>query len=225
MTSRGFFITLEGGEGAGKSTQIGLLRDAFARAGIEAAFTREPGGTPQAEKIRDVLVRRETGALEPLTEVLLFSAARHEHIVHKIRPALERGQTVICDRFIDSTRAMQGAGMGMDRQVIESLYAMISGGLAPDLTVILDIDPAVGLGRSTKRLQALSPEAGGAEDRFERMSLAFHQKLRQGFLDIAAAEPGRCAVLDAAQEPTALHRALLKTLDARLGLKLEAAHG
>src|SRR4051812_48951709 len=122
MSKKGIFITLEGGEGTGKSTQAKLLQQALNAAGTDVILTREPGGTPQAERIRDVLVQRDSGAMEPLTEALLLSAARHEHIVNKIRPALERGQWVISDRFIDSTRAMQGAGMGLDFAIIEDLY-------------------------------------------------------------------------------------------------------
>jgi dTMP kinase len=193
MGQRGVFITFEGGEGGGKSTQVKALHAALS---VPAVLTREPGGTPAAEKIRAVLVQGN-GALEPLTEALLLSAARHEHVVHKIRPALERGEWVISDRFCDSTRAMQGAGMGLDAAVIEHLCALATGGLVPDLTFIFDIDPELGLSRSTKRLSA---EQTG-EDRYERMSLAFHQRLRQGFLDIAAANPSRCVVIDAAQAP------------------------
>jgi dTMP kinase len=222
MSKKGTFITLEGGEGTGKSTQAKLLVQALAASGIDAIATREPGGTPAAERIREVLVKNDTGRLEPLTEMLLLSAARHEHIVHKIRPALEGGQWVISDRFIDSTRAMQGAGMGLDRGVIEALYTIIAGDLKPDLTFIFDIDPVLGLKRSTKRLAA---QATG-EDRYERMELAFHERLRQGFLDIAKAEPQRCVIVDASKPVEAVHAQIMQAVTQRTGINLkEAAHG
>jgi dTMP kinase len=222
MSKKGIFITLEGGEGTGKSTQAKLLVQALAASGIDAIATREPGGTPAAERIREVLVKNDTGRLEPLTEMLLLSAARNEHIVHKIRPALGQGQWVISDRFIDSTRAMQGAGMGLSRGMIEAVYGLISDGLAPDLTLVFDIDPTLGLKRSTKRLAAQS----SGEDRYERMELAFHEKLRQGFLDIAKAEPERCAVIDASQPVEAVHAAVLRAVAERTGIETkEAAHG
>lgn len=222
MAQRGIFITLEGGEGTGKSTQAKLLQQALAAAGIDAVTTREPGGTPQAERIREILVNRDSGALEPLTEALLLSAARHEHIVHKIRPALDRGQWVISDRFIDSTRAMQGSGMGLGRDVIEGLYKMISDGLKPDLTFIFDIDPAVGLRRSTKRLA----EQKATEDRYERMEPAFHERLRQGFLAIAAADPERCVIVDAEEAPEAVHARIMRIVAQRYNIGAKgAAHG
>lgn len=217
--TRGVFITLEGGEGTGKSTQAKLLQAALAAAGVDALVTREPGGAPAAESIRNLLVQRDAGHMEPMTEMLLLSAARHEHIVNRIRPALEKGQWVISDRFIDSTRAMQGAGMGLDRAAIEAVYAMISGGLAPDLTFVFDIDPAEGLKRSNKRQQA----AQATEDRYERMSLAFHQRLHKGFLDIARAEPGRCVVIDAAQGIEAVHADIMRAVSSRFDLHAKEA--
>jgi dTMP kinase len=221
MSKKGIFITLEGGEGTGKSTQARLLATALGAAGVQVVSTREPGGTPAAERIRDVLVKNETGKLEPLTEMLLFSAARHEHIVQKIRPALDVGQWVVSDRFIDSTRAMQGAGMGMDRNIIEAVYKIISGGLAPDLTLVFDIDPKLGLSRSTKRVAAV----GSDEDRYERMELAFHERLRRGFLDIAKAEPQRCVVIDAAQPIDVMHAAIIRIVAERTGIVLKEAAG
>lgn len=216
MQKHGTFITLEGGEGGGKSTQAKLLQQALLAAGIDAIATREPGGTPQAERIRDILVKRDVGSLEPLTEALLLFAGRHEHIVHKIRPALTEGKWVICDRFADSTRAMQGAGMGLDPAIIETLYDMTSGDLRPDLTFIFDIDPEQGLHRANKRLQA----AQSGEDRYERMSLAFHQRLRQGFLDIAARNPDRCVVIDATLDVADIHAKILETVQVRFGVTL-----
>jgi dTMP kinase len=219
MGRRGVFITLEGGEGTGKSTQAKLLREAFAAAGIDAVLTREPGGTPAAENIRNLLVQRDGAAMEPLTEALLLSAARHEHIVKKIVPALEAGQWVVSDRFVDSTRAMQGAGMGLDPSKIEALYAMISDGLKPDLTFIFDIDPEAGLKRSSKRLA----QAASTEDKYERMSLEFHKRLHSGFLEIARNDPARCVVVDAAESVQAVHDKIVKTVSARFGLSLKEA--
>lgn len=221
MKKRGVFISLEGGEGTGKSTQIDMLRQAFAAANIDVITTREPGGTPQAEKIRNILVQRDTGKLDPLTEVLLLFAGRREHAVNKIVPALDAGTWVITDRFADSTRAMQGAGMGVDMNLIEQIYDVTLGDLAPDLTFIFDIDPVVGLGRSTKRLQNTADQHLAAEDRYEKMELAFHQRLRQGFLDVARKNPDRCVIIDASQDIDTIHSQLVDVIEQRFapGLK------
>jgi dTMP kinase len=219
---KGIFITLEGGEGAGKSTQIKLLQQALSESGIDVVATREPGGTPQAERIRDLLVQGSSGVFDPLTEALLLFAARREHLVHKILPALEKGQWVICDRFADSTRAMQGYGLGLDKSFIEALYRMVAGDLNPDLTFIFDIDPVEGLQRSSKRLQQLS----SGEDRYERMELPFHQRLHDGFLEIAKGNPDRCAVIDAMQDVDSVHAEVMKIVAARYPLNFKGArHG
>lgn len=212
MTGRGRFITFEGGEGAGKSTQVRLLAEALRARGLEVVTTREPGGSPGAEAIRDLLVRGEADRWDGLTEALLHYAARRDHLQKTIRPALERGAWVVCDRFNDSTLAYQGSGHGTDRGRLEVLYGMVAEGLVPDLTLVLDLPVRVGLGRAGAR--------GGDEDRYERMDGGFHDRLRQGFLEIAAAEPARCAVLDATQGVEAVHRAVLSTVTRRL---LEAA--
>ncbi len=214
--TKGTFITLEGGEGTGKSTQIGLLRKALGAAGVDVLTTREPGGTPQAERIRNILLQRDSGVFDPMTEALLLFAARREHLVQKIWPALERGQWVISDRFADSTRAFQGYGMGLDMQVIEDLYHMIAGDFQPDLTFILDIDPELGLQRSIKR----QAETAVTEDRYERMGLAFHQRLRNGFHEIAKQFPARCVIVDAAQDVETVHRQILGDIKARTGARL-----
>ncbi len=196
---RGKFITFEGGDGTGKTTQIGLFAEYLAEnCGITPVLTREPGGTAEAEKIRALLVQRGGGDWDPLTEVLLLSAARREHLVKKILPALEAGQWVISDRFVDSTTAFQGYGMGLPQQQLQTIYREIAGDFMPDLTFILDIDPAEGLKRSGRHLAETADAAEKTEDRYERMGLEFHARLRDGFLEIAKNNPQRCAVIDAA---------------------------
>ncbi|TVQ83422.1 MAG: dTMP kinase [Micavibrio sp.] len=197
---RGKFITFEGGDGTGKTTQIGLFAEYLAAEyGIDTVRTREPGGTEEAEKIRALLVQRGGGDWDPLTEVLLLSAARREHLVKKILPALGCGQWVISDRFVDSTFAFQGCGMGLDQEQLQRIYREIAGDFMPDLTFILDIDPAEGLKRSGKQLADTADAAEKTEDRYERMGLEFHTRLRKGFLEIAANNPQRCVVIDAAR--------------------------
>jgi dTMP kinase len=187
--TRGKLITLEGGEGAGKSTQARLLAKHLGERGIAVALTREPGGAPGAEEIRALLVTGATGRWDPFTETLLHYAARREHMARFILPALEAGQWVISDRFIDSTLAYQGYGLGVDKTAIGRLRETVLGGFKPDLTVILDVSPEIRRARTTSR--------GGAEDRYERMTEAFHDRVRAGFLEIAAGEPDRCAVVSA----------------------------
>ncbi len=219
----GVFITLEGGEGTGKSTQIKLLHQALAASGVTALMTREPGGTDQAERIRGLLTQRDSGVFDPMTEALLLFAARREHLVHKIWPALERGEWVISDRFADSTRAFQGYGMGLDRAVIETLYKIVAGDFQPDLTFVLDIDPEAGLNRSLKQLSTTADKTESTEDRYERMGLAFHQRLRSGFLEIAKACPERCIVIDAAQDIPSIHRQMAQTVTQRFGIVVKEA--
>lgn len=185
----GRFITFEGGEGAGKSTQLKLLADALATRGVAVVQTREPGGSPGAEDIRRLLVEGETGRWDAVTETLLHFAARRDHLVRTVWPALSDGKWVLCDRFADSTTAYQGSGHGLPAHAIEQIYALTVGMFRPDLTIILDQPVEEGLRRAAGR--------GGAEDRYERMGLDFHRRLRQGFLEIAAAHPDRCAVVPA----------------------------
>lgn len=192
---RGSFITLEGGEGAGKSTQAKLLAARLKERGIEVVLTREPGGTPPAEAIRALLVNGAVNRWQPMTEALLHTAARVEHLAHKITPALERGYWVVSDRFADSTRAYQGVAQGLDATVIDDLQELAYGGLAPDLTLILDLPVAAAKERIKTRPDAGS--AHGAEDRYERMGDEFHSRLREAYLAIASAEPERCRVIDA----------------------------
>lgn len=205
--SRGRFITFEGGEGAGKSTQLARLAARLRGAGREVVTTREPGGSPGAEEIRSLLV---TGAAErwsPVTETLLMYAARRDHVERVIRPALGRGAVVLCDRFADSTRAYQGAGGGAGADFIADLERHVLDGLWPDLTLILDMPVEAGLARAAAR---------GGEARFESKGEAFHDRLRQGFLSIAAQEPERCVVVDAARPIEAVETDVWSAVEARL---------
>ncbi|MBI4725473.1 MAG: dTMP kinase [Rhodomicrobium sp.] len=197
--ARGKFITLEGGEGAGKTTQAAFLSEKLRRAGIDVFQTREPGGTPRAEAIRDILLAGKAKRFGALGEAVLFYAARESHLELAIRPALERGTWVVCDRFNDSTRAYQGAAGGLPPSVIEVLDRAVVGSTKPDLTIIFDIPPQEGLQRAAARKQ--DSQSGAANesgpDRFETMNAAFHRSLREEFLAIAKAEPERCVVVDA----------------------------
>ena len=191
----GKFITFEGGEGAGKSTQAEMLRKNLAAMGVQSLVTREPGGSPRAEAIRGVLLSGKAKRFGPMGETLLFYVARDSHLELTIRPALARGTWVLCDRFYDSTRAYQGAAGGVSIAAMNALERVVVGATKPDLTLILDLPPEEGLKRVTARASA----DGLAKDRFESMSLIFHQNLRQEFLEIAEAEPWRCAVIDASR--------------------------
>lgn len=190
---RGLFITLEGGEGTGKTTQISLLSETLNSLGHDIVITREPGGTQEAEKIRTLLVDRDGGDWTPEAEVMLLFAARNMHVEKLIRPALAEGKIVICDRFTDSTRAYQAYGHGLDLNVVEEAKQLSIGDFEPDLTFVLDLPVDVGLSRAGKRLH----DQGSSEDRFEQLDISFHEKLRNGFLDIAKNAPDRCHVIDA----------------------------
>lgn len=191
--TKGIFISLEGGEGTGKSTQIKRLADALRTTGHDVLTTREPGGTPEAEKIRDLLVRRDGGNWTPFTECLLLYAARVQHVETLIKPALAAGKIVISDRFADSTRAYQSYGHGLPLKQVEDLNTLSLGDFRPDLTFILDMDVEEGLARAGKRLSS----DNSAEDKYESLALAFHQRLRMGYLEIAGREPERCVVINA----------------------------
>ena len=208
----GKFITFEGGEGAGKSTQIRRLADRLAERGIGVVVTREPGGTPTAEAIRTMLLSGHAKALGPDGEAVLFAAARADHVDKVIRPALRAGRWVLSDRFTDSTRVYQGSGDGADLATLEALDRVAVGRTMPDLTVILDVPVEVGLGRAAKRQAA----TGGAPDRFERDAVALHDARRQAYLAIAAAEPDRCVVIDASGDEEATARAIWDAIAARL---------
>jgi dTMP kinase len=189
----GAFITFEGGEGAGKTTQIRLLREALEAQGREVVVTREPGGTKEAEKIRTLIVDRDGGAWTPMAECLLLFAGRLMHVETLIKPALAEGKIVLCDRFADSTLAYQSYGHGVPREDVAALYKLSLGDFRPDLTFIFDIAPAQGLTRAGKRLAG----EGSSEDRFERLGADFHERLRAGYREIAAREPQRCRLIDA----------------------------
>jgi dTMP kinase len=186
---RGYFISFEGGEGAGKSTQIRALAARLEGLGRQVVLTREPGGSAGAESLRDLLVQGKADRWSALAETLILYAARADHLERRIRPALGEGAWVLCDRFADSTRAYQGAGGGTPADLIAALEQAVIGQDWPELTLILDLPPSTGLARAAQR--------GGAEQRFESKGLAFHERLRAGFLGIAAAEPQRCRVIDA----------------------------
>ena len=188
MSSPGRLITFEGGEGGGKSTQIRHLAARLAERGIEVVTTREPGGTDGAEAIRSLVTEGAADRWSPLTEALLFLAARHDHVSRLIKPALAEGRWVLCDRFIDSTRVYQGIAGTLGLDLINRLHATIFDGLAPDLTLLLDVPVETGLARR---------RGSGEINRFDQMVTEFHEKVRAGFLELAADEPGRFAVIDA----------------------------
>lgn len=206
----GRFITLEGGEGGGKSTQARRLAEMLERETGEILLTREPGGSPGAEQIRGLLVDGEVHRWDAVTETLLHFAARRDHLANTVRPALERGAWVISDRFADSTMAYQGYGHGVDRSAIADLYRICVGSLKPDLTLILDLPVEAGLARAVGR--------GGGEDRYERMDVAFHERLRQGFLEIARQEPARCVVIDAGRSEDEVHAQIIAAVRERMAL-------
>jgi len=205
---RGRFITLEGGEGAGKSTQVSRLVARLQARGLEVVRTREPGGSRGAEDIRQLVVTGEAGRWSARTELLLMFAARSDHLEQTIRPALERGAWVVCDRFADSSRAYQGAGGGADPAFIEQLDAAVVGADQPDLTLIFDLPVEEGLKRAFGR--------GLFETRFESKGLAFHQRLRDGFLRIAAERPERCAVIDATGDEDEVEQRVWRVVEDRL---------
>ena len=207
--TQGYFISFEGGEGAGKSTQIRRLAERLQAAGHDVVLTREPGGSPGAEAIRELLVNGAADRWSPVSEALLMSAARRDHLERVIRPALERGAIVLCDRFADSTRAYQGAGGAVDLDFIASLERFVVEGTRPRLTLILDLPVAEGLARAGAR---------GGEARFESKGLAFHERLRAAYLDIARSEPDRCEVIDAAGTQDQVAAAIAAALALRLGL-------
>ena len=207
----GAFITLEGGEGAGKSTQAHRLVERLQESGIAAIATREPGGSPGAEALREILLSGAVKELGPAAEAMLFSAARIDHIDKTIEPALAAGSWVICDRFMDSTRAYQGSLGNVGSGFLQALERVSLGTVFPDLTLMLDLPPEVGLARAGQRRGV-----GVEPDRFEGEGLNFHARLRQAFLDIAEQEPGRCAVIDATAEPDEVSTAIWNVVSARL---------
>jgi dTMP kinase len=209
----GRFITFEGGEGSGKSTQAGLLAQRLKGRGIDVVVTREPGGSPFAEEVRALLLDGRVPADAPLVEALLFSAARADHLASTIRPGLAAGRWVICDRFADSTRVYQGVAGGLPAETLDVLEKLVVGPTRPDLTFILDIAPAEGLARA----QARRGPGGGAEaDAYESRDLAFHERLRAGYMAIAKAEPQRCMLVGGARPPDQIAADVWAEMERRL---------
>ena len=206
MSHRGRFIVFEGGDGVGKSTQSRLLVEALRAQGREVLATREPGGTPLGTAVRQLLLSPAKGPVSPRAEALLFAADRAQHVDHVLRPALEAGHDVVCDRYIDSSLAYQGAGRDLDLEQLEATSRWATGGLVPDLTVLLDLDPAL----------AVATKAG--KDRMEEAGLAFHSRVRRLFLALAEVQPHRYLVLDARTRggPQAIHREVVEALTARV---------
>lgn len=211
---RSKFITFEGGEGAGKTTQITRLADRLVSQGITTITTREPGGAPGADSIRSLLVSGATNKWDPISEVLLLYAGRREHLKQTILPALDQGAWVLCDRFSDSTMAYQGYGHGLSKDFIRAVHDEVVGAADPDLTLVLDIPVDVGIERANSR----NTRTRSGEDRFERMDSSFHERLRAGFLDIADREPERVRVIDADSTPEAVTETVWQAVTEKFGL-------
>lgn len=192
MSQRGRFITLEGGEGAGKSSNLEFVAQLFRHGGAQVEVTREPGGTPLAEAIRTLLVKPSEEPMPPMAELLLMFAARADHLAKRIRPALEAGRWVVCDRYTDASYAYQGAGRGLAWQAVATLETLVQGEFRPDLTLLFDVDPEIGLVRAGAR---------GRPDRFEAERIEFFRRVREGYLERARAEPDRIRVVNSARPP------------------------
>jgi dTMP kinase len=205
--TRGRFITLEGGEGAGKSTQIAAIRTHLEKSGIDVVVTREPGGTARAEKIRELLLARDAEPMPLICELLLMFAARSTHIENVIAPALTRGAWVICDRFTDASYAYQGAGRSVPRDHIAALESMVQGALRPDLTLLFDASVETTLQRARDR------NTDATADRFESEQIEFFHRVRQGYLQIAAAEPQRVQIIDASGDIEAVRKQVQSVID------------
>jgi dTMP kinase len=205
----GRFLSIEGIEGVGKTTQVARLSQYLGERGIDHVVTREPGGTPLAEKIRDLVLRPREETLPPAAELLLMFAARAVHLANHIEPVLHTGRWVICDRFTDATYAYQGAGRGMSETDIRSLETLVQGARRPDLTLLLDVPVDVGLERSRQR------DAGGTRDRFDSECAEFFERVREGYLARARAEPGRMAIIDAVASKDEVTKRMTKVLESR----------
>ena len=210
------FITLEGPEGAGKSTQLPQLAKWLEGAQKAVVTTKNPGGTPIGGQVRKILLEPANAAMVPLAELLLYAADRAQHVEEVVKPALAQGSVVLCDRYADSTLAYQGYGRGLDQALIAQLNALATGGLVPDLTLLLDLPSEQGLARVAASRQV---------DRLETEAIAFHHRLRDGYLAIAAREPARFVVVDATQPPEAVQAALRAAVAARLGMPLARPEG
>jgi dTMP kinase len=230
MQRRGKFITFEGLDGTGKSTQLRKLAEALRAAGHKVVETREPGGTASGEKIRRVLLDSKTEGLSSLAEMALMFASRAQHIAEVIQPALERGQIVLCDRFTDSTETYQGSGRRLGSEVVLELHRVLCGDLQPDLTILLDSDPARSVGRARRRNRRASLTSHGSnknagkhhpdENRFEQQTRTFFSRVREGYLAIAAREPQRVVAVDASGTPGQTHRRVMEIVGEKLRLGL-----
>lgn len=210
--TRGKFITVEGGEGVGKSTNIRFLSELIEQQGYQVRLTREPGGTPLAERIRELLLEHGDETVPDTAELLLFFAARSLNIENLIKPALAAGDWVICDRFTDASRAYQGCGRGLDRDKIETLAGWVHDDLQPDLTILLDAPADVGMGRAEKR---------GAADRLETEQASFYRRVRDGYLALAAAEPERFAVIDASHDLESVQQQIATVMRRLMSKKID----
>jgi dTMP kinase len=213
---RGTFLTFEGIEGSGKSTQIALAADHLSKHGRSATLTREPGGTPIGDQVRKILLDPANTALAPKAELLLYAAGRAQHLAELIVPGLKAGKVVLCDRFSDATLAYQGYGRGLDLELIRDLDRLVTADLRPDLTILLDIDAAAGLSRARGRNSRGGLEA---EARFENEHLSFHERVRQGYLDLARQEPGRFRIVDASPPPGTVQNEIRRIVDELLSAK------
>lgn len=207
---KGIFISFEGIEGCGKTTQIRLLVDELRKKKRDVVLTREPGGTAIGDKIRSILLDAAHDGMTPVAELLLYAAARNQHIAQVIAPAIGDGRVVLCDRYADATTAYQGAARRIDPEVIDGVHHIATGGLMPDLTILLDCQPEVGLARALARNSGDNSMKG--QDRFEREEMDFHKRVREGYLAIARREPGRVVVVDAAQDAGAIHQHILEVV-------------
>lgn len=206
------FITLEGTEGSGKSSQLGRIVEFFQERGEAVIATREPGGTEIADQIRRILVEAHGETLEPMAELLLYNASRIQHLSHVVRPALAEGKTVLCDRYTDATIAYQAYGRQLPLGTVGQINDWATGGLKPDLTLLLDCDPKIGIERSMNRLQA----EASRETRFEEEALAFHQRVRKGYLELADHQKDRFAIIDANSTPDDVFASIRKVLEEKL---------
>ena len=213
--AQGLFITFEGGEGVGKSTQITRIADKLRARGFDVLATREPGGSPGAEAVRHVLLSGAAEPFGPKMEALLFAAARSDHVEQVIRPAVERGAIVLCDRFLDSSRVYQGVTGNLDPAFVKALEKVAINGMMPDMTLILDVDPELGMQR------AMARRGEGVADRYEKEDLAVHQRRREAYLAIAAAEPERCIVIDASGEAEEVEKVIAAAVFAAIEARTE----
>ena len=230
MSRRGKFITFEGLDGTGKSTQMRKLAVVLREAGHKVIETREPGGTPTAEKIRKVLLDSGTAGLAPLAEMALMFASRAQHIAEVIEPGLAAGNIVLCDRFTDSTEAYQGSGRRLGSEPVRELHRILCGNLQPDLTILMDSNPHASVRRARRRNQRASKSAGRSHDenRFEQETRSFFARVREGYLAIAKREPERVAIVDARGMPQQTHQKILEVLSSRMaftGLSKRVHHG